>query len=184
MQTVNVNVSFDEISRKINIGEIARVPSEEFVKLVKLLEGKGKTVSVAESCTGGLMGKLITDVSGASSVFCGGIISYTNDVKTDVLGVSKDTIKEHTEVSYQTAAEMAIKAREKFKADFAISATGFAGPRGGREDAPVGTVFVGISGDKICRAFKLNVKNSGRDFIRLVTASFAAHKLSEILCEL
>lgn len=106
---------------------------------------RGYTLSTAESCTGGLIGKHITDVSGASAVYKGGMITYTNEIKIKMLGVSSETIKEYTEVSRQTASEMACRAREAFGTDIGVSVTGFAGPGGGNECDPVGTVYLGLA---------------------------------------
>ena len=110
-------------------------------EVLKALEGK--TLVTAESLTGGGIGAAITAVSGASAVYKGGIISYTNEVKHDVLGVSLATLEEHGAVSLQTAEEMAIGARNLLKADVAVSVTGLAGPGGDEYGNPVGTVCIG-----------------------------------------
>ena len=180
MDLLNANVSGDEIL-KITAAQNNCFQSDSFVRLVKLLAAHKQTLSVAESCTGGLIGKLITDVSGASSVFCGGMITYTNEVKINNLGVRRETIDRVSEVSFEVAAEMAQRAREVFKTDFAISATGFAGPDGEREDAPVGTVFVSVASCDFCYSFRLSIPNKGRDYIRRTTAEFLAHKLEEFV---
>lgn len=113
--------------------------------LLGLLAEKKLTLATAESCTGGLIGKTVTDIPGASAVYIGGVISYTNDIKINVLGVSADTIKAHTEVSAETAEKMAVNVREKFFADIGISATGYAGPAGGTKENPKGTVYICVS---------------------------------------
>ena len=115
-----------------------------FEKTVALLKEKSLTVTFAESCTGGLMAKSITDVPGASSVFPGSAVTYSNGVKMKLVNVSEKTIRDHTEVSYECAEEMAAGAREFFGTDIAVSATGYAGPGGGTEKEPVGTVYVGV----------------------------------------
>lgn len=143
-------------------------------KAVGLLTEKGLTVSVAESCTGGLIGKLFTDVSGASAVFAGGMITYTNEIKINKLGVSAETIKKHTEVSAECAAEMAERAKTYFETDIGISATGFAGPLGGNEKDPVGTVYLGISTTNFTRVYRLSLNGCNRDEIRMSVAKFAA----------
>ena len=104
---------------------------------------RGKTLVTAESLTGGGIGAAITAVSGASAVYKGGIISYTNEVKHDVLGVSLETLEVHGAVSLQTAQEMAVGARKLLKADVAVSVTGLAGPGGDEYGNPVGTVCIG-----------------------------------------
>lgn len=104
---------------------------------------RGKTLVTAESLTGGGIGAWLTSVSGASEVYKGGVISYTNEVKHELLGVSSQTLKVHGAVSVQTAEEMAIGARRLLKADIAVSVTGLAGPGGDAYGNPVGTVCIG-----------------------------------------
>lgn len=146
-----------------------------YAKLVGELSKKGLTVSTAESCTGGLMGKLLTDVSGASAVFSGGMITYTNHIKINKLGVSAETIERHSEVSFECAAEMAQRAREYFETDIGISATGYAGPTGGTESDPIGTVYLGVSTKGRTVVYRLSFEACSRNDIRYGTA-FAAVK--------
>ena len=114
----------------------------------KLLKEKRKTVSVAESCTGGLLGGAFTGIPGSSDYFSGGVIVYSNDAKINILGVPKDIINKFGAVSEETAIELAKNVREKFSTDYGISVTGIAGPGGGTKDKPVGTVWIGISDSK------------------------------------
>ena len=157
------------------------IPSIEET-LVKRLKEKGMTVTVAESCTGGLISKRITDVSGASAAYPGGVCSYSEDVKNKVLGVCEETLKQYTAVSEQTAKEMAEGVRALMNADIAISVTGYAGPGGGDENNPVGTVYIGISTKE--RTFvKRYAFSSLRDrvFIRRAASNYAMGlALSEI----
>ena len=168
---------------KIERSSITAVGAEEkdtkeiYNQAVALLKQKNLTVATAESCTGGLMSKLFTDVSGASAVFFGGMITYTNHIKTDKLGVLAETIEKHTEVSFECAAEMAARAREYFETDIGISATGFAGPTGGNEKDPVGTVYLGISNANETRVFRLSFNGCSRNEIRFGTAKIAAETL-------
>jgi nicotinamide-nucleotide amidase len=111
-----------------------------------LLKSRGFTLSVAESCTGGNIGHLITGVPGSSAYFKGGIVTYTNEIKTDILGVSPATIEEHNVVSTQVAIEMAQCIRNKFGTTFGLGITGLAGPDGGTPELPVGTVCIALSG--------------------------------------
>ena len=150
-----------------------------YTKAVSTLTERGLTVATAESCTGGLMGKLFTDVSGASAVFAGGMITYTNHIKINKLGVSAETVEKYTEVSFECAAEMAARAREYFETDIGISATGYAGPTGGTENDPVGTVYLGISIPDSTKVFRLSFSNCSRDEIRFSTAKIASEKLLE-----
>lgn len=112
--------------------------------LVHVLADAGSTVATAESCTGGLLGARITDVPGASSVYLGGVVAYSNRVKTDLLGVPAPLVEEHGAVSEEVARAMAEGCRRRFGAGLAVSVTGIAGPSGGTPEKPVGTVCVGI----------------------------------------
>ena len=113
--------------------------------LVELLKARGLTCATAESCTGGGVGSAITAVPGSSAVFAGGVISYANEVKRDVLGVSSDILQNVGAVSSETAAQMAEGARRLLKTDLAVSLTGIAGPDGGSEEKPVGLVWFGLA---------------------------------------
>ncbi len=118
---------------------------KESVDLVNELIRLGLTISCAESCTGGLVAKSITDISGVSSVFYGGVVSYDNSVKENVLGVSGSTLNTVGAVSYDTACQMAQGVKSLLKTDIGISTTGIAGPGGGTQQKPVGTVYIGIA---------------------------------------
>jgi len=109
---------------------------------------KGRTLVTAESLTGGGIGSLLTTVPGASSVYKGGVISYTNEVKESLLGVPSEILNTYGAVSAQTAAAMAEGVRKLLKADVAVSVTGLAGPGGDEFGNPVGTVFIGYADDR------------------------------------
>ena len=113
--------------------------------LVELLRARGLVCATAESCTGGGVGSAITSVPGSSAVFAGGVISYSNEVKRDVLGVSAEALERYGAVSPQVAAQMADGARRLLKTDLAVSLTGIAGPDGGSDEKPVGLVWFGLS---------------------------------------
>lgn len=141
------------------------------------------TMSTAESCTGGLIAKRITDIPGCSDVFLGGFVTYTNDIKQKLLGVSGETLDMHTAVSAEVAMEMARGARERSGSDIAVSATGIAGP-GGSELAPVGTVFLGISTKDGEEYRKLSLSsNRSREFIRTVSATNAYDMILKYICK-
>ena len=110
------------------------------------LRERGLTMALAESCTGGLAGSLVTAESGSSAWFLGGLMTYANEAKRDLCGVPEALIAEHGAVSAPVAAALARGARERLRADWAASITGVAGPNGGSEAKPVGTVYIGVSG--------------------------------------
>ena len=109
------------------------------------LKESGLTLAVAESCTGGLIGHRLTDVPGASDYFLGGVVSYSNDAKHDLLRVPAAVLARHGAVSPETARDMARGVRTVFGADFGLAVTGIAGPTGGSPDKPVGTVYIGLA---------------------------------------
>ena len=115
------------------------------VVLGRLLTHHKKTISTAESCTGGKIAQVLTSVAGASSYFRGSVVSYATDTKVSALGVSEETINKYTVVSSQVAKEMAIGVQKLMKSDYAIATTGNAGPSKGDADAEVGTVFLALA---------------------------------------
>jgi nicotinamide-nucleotide amidase len=113
----------------------------------KLLRDRGATVSVAESCTGGMLGERLTSVPGSSDYFVGGFITYANAMKVELLGVSPEVLEQHGAVSQETAEAMATGARRLTGSTYALSVTGVAGPDGGSESKPVGSVYIAIADD-------------------------------------
>ena len=144
---------------------------------VKTLKAKSATVATAESCTGGLIAKSITDIAGSSAVLAGGMVTYTNRIKTDVLGVDASVIEEHSEVSHACAKAMAERAREVFGTDYALSATGYAGPGGGTEKDPTGTVYIGIATPSGICSERIFVENATRTQVRNTVAHYALQML-------
>ncbi len=114
-------------------------------KVVKYLRRAKKTVAVSESCTGGLLASFLTEWPGSSEIFLGGIAAYSNSAKEQILGVSKTVIWLHGAVSKEVAEEMAVRTKSLFGSNYAIAITGIAGPSGGSEEKPVGTVFHAFS---------------------------------------
>jgi nicotinamide-nucleotide amidase len=135
-----------------------------------------KTVATAESCTGGLVAKLITDIAGSSDYFVGGWVTYSNKAKVERLGVSQELIDKYGAVSEQVAAAMATAAKRIAGSDFAIAITGIAGPGGGTEQKPVGLVYVGVSSDNDCQTERLMLSGS-REMIRMRAALSALNML-------
>ncbi len=131
--------------------------------LGRMLRDRGMSLAIAESCTGGGIANRITNVPGASEYFVGGVITYSNEVKKDLLGVLAETLDKFGSVSRQTASEMAQGVRNRFGADIGMSVTGILGPGGGSKEKPVGTVWLGISSQKSTSAVKLRL---GKDRIR------------------
>ncbi|MGZ8240302.1 MAG: CinA family protein [Methylobacter sp.] len=111
-------------------------------KLGQLLKANGKKIATAESCTGGGIAQIITEVPGSSAWFDRGFVTYTNSAKVQMLGVSQETLEKYGAVSAETAKEMVTGALAHSEADIAIAVTGIAGPEGGTPDKPVGTVFI------------------------------------------
>ena len=151
-------------------------------KMVAEFSSRGLVCAVAESCTGGAVGSAIVSVSGASAVFAGGVISYSNDVKREVLHVSASTLERHGAVSSETACEMASGARELMNADFAVSVTGIAGPGGGSAEKPVGLVWFGLAGKNGVRAERM-VFSGDRAEVRGAAVEHALEMLLEAAAE-
>ena len=151
----------------VDVGKIEKA-------LVKELADKGLTLACAESCTGGLIAKRITDVAGSSAVFLGSAVTYTNEIKQAILGVKRETLEQYTAVSEPVAAEMAENVRKRFGADIGISTTGYAGPSGGTEKDPVGTVYIGISTGRGTRVTRFSFSGMrSREYIRTLAAGNA-----------
>jgi nicotinamide-nucleotide amidase len=121
------------------------------------LKENGKTLSVAESCTGGLIGQRLTEISGSSAYFIEGVTAYANEAKIRTLNVPNDLIEKHGAVSVEVAEAMAKGMRERTGTDYAISVTGIAGPTGGTEEKPVGLVFIGYSDNKETKSIKITL---------------------------
>ena len=152
-------------------------------ELIGLLKKKGLTISCAESCTGGLTAKTLTDVSGCSDVFFGGVVSYANDVKINVLGVSADDLALYGAVSETVAKQMAKGVRIVCNTDIGISTTGIAGPGGGTDEKPVGTVYIGFSYGTDSVAFNLKLDPTmSRDEIRRTTVTKLLKLVIDKIC--
>ena len=141
--------------------------------LVELLKKHGLKIALAESCTGGFAAKRITDISGASSVFDCGIVSYSNEIKNKILGASEDDLKAYGAVSEPVARQMAEGVRKISGADFGVGITGIAGPLSDGTDKPVGLSFVAMSHKNGTECIKIMTSRHDRDYNRYVNASRA-----------
>ena len=150
--------------------------------LVALLAHKGLTVSTAESCTGGLIAAAIVDVPGASEVFPGGAVTYAASVKTALLGVPEEMIRERGVVSREVAEAMANGARKRFDTDCAVSVTGLAGPGGGTAETPVGRVYIGVAVGEKTVVFREDFAGD-RNAVRQAAKETAIRRLYTCLAE-
>lgn len=165
--------SLRQILGSLIYGTAEQKPAEVVAERLLYL---GKTVTVAESCTGGLVAKLLTDIPGSSGYFRYGWVTYSNAAKTSQLGVPAGFFKDYGAVSSRVAEAMATGAAEKSRADFAVAVTGIAGPSGGGRDKPVGLVYVGISSNNRCHSERF-VFSGDRERIRLFAAQTALNLL-------
>lgn len=159
----------EKSAKSLNINLIAR-------EMIDLLLEKNLKIATAESCTGGLIAKLITDIPGASKVFECGICAYSNFIKEKLLSVSTRTLTLHTAVSKEAAMEMAANVRKLAKADVGLSTTGYAGPKGPNSDETVGLVYIGLSNMTKTTYIQLNLAHGSsvsREYIR-ISASYNA----------
>ncbi|MBR5036378.1 MAG: CinA family protein [Prevotella sp.] len=144
-------------------------------EIQQYLYDQGKTLATAESCTGGRIAEAIIAVPGASNYFKGGIISYTNEVKEQMLNVDPQVLEEKTAVCEEVAVQMVKGVCDALHTDYAISATGIAGPGGGTPEIPVGTIWIGYGSRDDVRTIKLT-EDEGRD-VNLANATRTALKL-------
>ena len=166
-----------------------------YIKLIQLIFNKkyeeksaavlikqNAVISVAESCTGGLLSSLLTDVSGSSSYIKANFVTYANEAKMKYLGVKEDTLKNFGAVSAQTASEMTEGLLKETSSDYAIATTGIAGPTGGTKDKPVGLVYISIASKKESKVYKYNVNPKyPRLLIKYKFAKHAIKLLAEFL---
>ena len=149
--------------------------------VVKSLLEDGETLATVESCTGGLIAKRITDLSGVSAVYLGGAVTYANEAKEKMVGVKHETLLAHGAVSEETAREMAEGIRSALGADYGISTTGIAGPSGGTPEKPVGTVYIAVASKSGTRVKRLQLPPMrDREYIRTASATNALALLLEV----
>ncbi|MEA3353150.1 MAG: CinA family protein [Campylobacterota bacterium] len=153
---------------------------EEFQNI---LRQRGETVTCAESCTGGLISSMITEISGSSNIFRGSVVTYCNEVKEQELNVKKETMIKYGAVSTQTVEEMLIGVLNKFDADYAMAVSGVAGPTGGTKDKPVGTVVVGVMSKKGLKDIDIYCFNGTRKEVQIQAANMAFERIFKICCK-
>jgi len=171
-------------SGDFHLGEYLFAADERSVAeiVLDLCRERGLTLGAAESATGGLIGQMLTAVPGASDVFAGAVVAYSNGVKRELLGVPEDVLEEHGAVSPQVAAAMARGVEKALVADVAVADTGIAGPGGGSADKPVGLVYLHALGPdgEIAQDF---VARGGREDVRRRAAVSALHLLRRLLTQ-
>ena len=152
------------------------------LKLGRALHVRGWRLSTGESCTGGWIAKVLTDVAGSSQWFDGGVVAYSNAAKTELLGVPSETLAVHGAVSEETVRAMADGARRRFGVDLAVAVSGIAGPGGGSEDKPVGTVhFAWAAPDRVVAARR--IFTGSRESVRRQTVALALERLVDIVSD-
>ncbi|MFP4354628.1 MAG: competence/damage-inducible protein A [Phycisphaerae bacterium] len=170
----------DEISGRLGPAVVGEDDCKLPQAVANLLIEKGQTLATAESCSGGLIAKVLTDTAGASDYFRGSIVAYHNEIKQKLLGVDTETLEQNGAVSEPVALQMADGAREALGVDWAISVTGIAGPAGGSEQKPVGTVWIGLAGPDGTSAWRHQLPGD-RGHVRLRTLMAALSRLRNAL---
>ena len=148
------------------------------LRVIEIFREKGLSLALAESCTGGLIAETITNVAGASDIFYGSAVTYVNSAKEHILGVAHETLEKHGAVSSECAEEMACGARSVYGADVAMSVTGIAGPGGGSEAKPVGTVWFGLATKDGVETFRRRF-DGDRAAVRRQTVEEVLRRLAE-----
>ena len=146
-------------------------------KIIALIKRKKMKLAIAESCTGGMLSSAITSVSGSSKVFAMGLVTYSNQAKTDILKIPQKIIKKYGAVSVQCCLAMVNNLSKISKSKVCISITGIAGPKGGSKQKPVGLVYIGVKIGKKVIVNKYNFKNISRAFIQKQTVKKALNLL-------
>lgn len=148
------------------------------LRVIEIFREKGLSLALAESCTGGMIAETITNVAGASDIFYGSAVTYVNSAKEHILGVARETLEKHGAVSSECAEEMACGARRVYGADVAMSVTGIAGPGGGSEAKPVGTVWFGLATKDGAETFRRRF-DGDRAAVRRQTVEEVLRRLAE-----
>ncbi|HGN1706846.1 TPA: nicotinamide-nucleotide amidase [Providencia rettgeri] len=155
------------------------------IQIGQKLKEQGKTVTAAESCTGGWIAKVLTDIAGSSDYFQRGFVTYSNEAKHQMIGVKHKSLQQFGAVSQQVVIEMASGALQEAKADFAVSVSGIAGPGGGSTEKPVGTVWFGFAQKQTNEAISVvaehRVFQGDRNQVRLQSTGYALEMLLKLL---
>lgn len=154
---------------------------KDMILFQNLLNKHNKTITCAESCTGGLISSMITEISGSSNVFNGSIISYSNKIKNQELNVKNKTLESYGAVSVQTVKEMLRGSLAKFKANYSIAVSGIAGPNGGLKNKPIGTVVIGIADDSGFSDVQIYHFKGNRKEVQLEAAKTSLKKISNFV---
>lgn len=150
-------------------------------EIQELLEKQGQTLSTAESCTGGRLGQIITSISGSSAIYLGGIITYSDESKLNILHLPKRILQRHGAVSEQTAFYMAQNVKKLFGSSWGLSITGIAGPSGGSTEKPVGFICFGWSGPQVTITESIRFRPAGRARLQKQAAQHALSRLKDFI---
>ena len=154
--------------------------NKDMILLQNLLKKHNKTITTAESCTGGLIASMITEISGSSNIFSGSVITYSNKIKEQELNVKKETLEKNGAVSIEVVDEMLEGVINKFNANLAIAVSGIAGPNGGTEKKPVGTVVIGIISDISGKDIEVCHFKGTRKEVQIQAAKYSLKKIFKI----
>lgn len=183
-QVARIEAQLNEL--KAILGDIIYSDKDDTLEsaIGRLLKDAGKTLSTAESCTGGTISSLITSVAGSSEYFLGSVTSYANSVKTNVLGVPEQIIEKYGAVSSECVAAMAEGVRRVTQSDYSVATSGIAGPGGGSEEKPVGTVWIGVSSKEGTETFRVRFNSDRKRNIERFSSSALHILLNKINKEL
>jgi len=166
-----LNPFFEELQALVKEWLVTNEDEGLEIVIGKILKANGKTMGTAESCTGGYIAHLITSIPGSSAYFKGGVVSYANEVKENMLAVSHDTLVSNGAVSQETATEMVKGAIDQLKVDYAVATSGIMGPDGGSEEKPVGTVWIAVGNKDKTATLKLNLRFDRQRNVALTAAN-------------
>ncbi len=153
------------------------ITQKELLLLQNLLRDNKKTITTAESCTGGLVASMITEISGSSDIFNGAIVSYSNKIKSQELNVKETTLEKYGAVSIEVVDEMLEGVIKKFDANYAIAISGIAGPNGGTINKPVGTVVIGVCDENLEKNIEIYHFKGSRKEVQIQSAKYSLKKI-------